>query len=135
MDGGENNAEPIYKDLSYKIVGILFDVHNEVGFGYQEKYYQRAIAQAFVQRGIPFREQLPFNLTYREQIIGRYYLDFLIDDKIILEIKRGNHFSRRNVYQVTGYLKRTGLLLAILANFTSSGVKFMRLLNLPDRQV
>jgi len=56
-------------------------------------------------------------------------LDFLIEDKIILEVKKGNYFSRRNINQVKGYLKATSMKLAILVNFTTKGVKFFRVLN------
>jgi len=57
-------------------------------------------------------------------------IDFLVEDKILVEIKKGNYFSKKNIEQVYAYLKATGLKLAILANFTSTGVKFRRILNL-----
>ena len=119
----------IYKELSYKIVGILFEVYNDLGYGYQEKYYERAIAKYFIAAKIKFKQQVPYLIRAKGEIIGRYYLDFFIEDKIILEIKKGNYFSKRNIDQVKGYLKVTGMKLAILANFTSSGVKFFRVLN------
>lgn len=60
---------------------------------------------------------------------SRNYLDFLVEDKIVLEIKKGNYYSKKNIEQVKQYLKVTNLKLAILANFTPSGVKFLRVLN------
>lgn len=120
----------IYKELSYKIVGILFEVYNNLGYGYQEKYYVKAIAKCFEDASINFRQQAPYNISFHGEIIGRYYLDFLVDNKIVLEIKKGNYFSKQNMDQVKAYLKVTGMKLAILANFTSSGVKFLRVLNL-----
>jgi hypothetical protein len=74
--------------------------------------------------------QFPFQLAYKGKIIGKFYLDFLVDEKIVLELKQGNYFSKRNIDQVKEYLKTTELKLAILANFTSNGVKFLRVLNL-----
>lgn len=120
----------VYKKLSYEVVGTLFEVSNELGHGYQEKYYQRAIEKSFTDNNVKFKKQVPFNIIFKGKNIGRYYLDFIIEDRIVLEIKRGNHFAKRNIGQVNGYLKSTGLKLAILANFTSDGVKFMRLLNI-----
>ena len=120
----------IYKELSYKVVGILFEVYNELGFGYQEKYYEKAIEKCFFKEKISFKRQAPFNLKFKDEIVGKYYLDFLIENKIVLEIKKGNYFPKRNINQVKEYLKVTGLKLAILANFTSDGVKFLRILNL-----
>ena len=120
----------IYKELSYKIVGILFEVYNELGYGYQEKYYERAIEKYFIVEKIRYARQLPCKIIVKGEAIGRYYLDFLVEDKIVLEIKKGNYFSKSNIEQVKGYLKATNTKLAILANFTSSGVKFIRVLNL-----
>lgn len=124
-----NEEKVIYKELSYKIMGIFFEVYNELGYGYQEKYYERAIEKYFKDGKIKFKRQALFNIAVKGEIIGRYFLDFLVEDKIVLEIKKGNHFSKRNMEQVKGYLKATDMKLAILANFTSRGVKFFRVLN------
>lgn len=123
------NNKVIYKELSYKIIGILFEVYNDLGYGYQEKHYEIAITKYLISAKINFKRQAPYLIKAKGEIIGRYYLDFLLEDKIVLEIKKGNYFSRRNIEQVKGYLKVTGMKLGILANFTSSGVKFFRVLN------
>ena len=125
-----NRIDLVYPELSYKVVGILFSVFNEVGYGYQEKYYQRAIAQALQESGIKFKEQVSAPLEFRGKIIGRYFVDFLIDDKIVLEIKRGDRFLKTNIDQVYAYLKRFNLKLGILINFTKSGLKFKRIVNI-----
>ena len=119
----------IYKELSYLLVGILFDIYNELGYGYQEKHYERAIGKELARRKVPYKCQLCCRLKLRGEEIGKYYFDFLVDDKIVLEIKRGNYFSRKNISQVKGYLKAMNLQLGILANFTESGIEFMRILN------
>jgi GxxExxY protein len=129
MQGGQNIEKVIYKELSYQIIGILFDVYNELGYGYQEKYYEKAIEKYFIVNNIKFTRQAPYIIRVKGEIIGRYYIDFLVENKIVLEIKRGNYFSRRNIEQVKGYLKATGMKLAIIACFTSNGVKFFRALN------
>lgn len=118
----------IYKELSYKIVRILFDVYNDLGYGYQEKYYERALDKYFTANKLKFKRQVPFKIAVKGEVIGKYYLDFLIEDKVIVEIKKGNYFARRNIEQVKAYLKITGMNLAILANFTPSGVKIFRVL-------
>jgi len=68
-------------------------------------------------------------LIFKGKVIGKVYLDFLVDDKIVLEIKRGYYYSKKNMEQVLNYLKMTNKKLAILANFTPKGVKFIRILN------
>ncbi len=119
----------IHKELSYKIVGILFEVYNELGYGYKEKFYEKALMVALNEQKIKFETQVPFALKFKNKIIGRNYLDFLIEGKVILEIKKGKHFSRGNLDQVKQYLKITNLQLAILANFTPDGIKYIRVLN------
>ena len=120
----------IYPELSYKIIGILFEIFNNLGPGYQEKYYQRAIFSAFKKQNIHFQEQVLIPLIYLDKKIGEYFLDFVVDDKIVLEIKKGDRFSRKDIEQIYGYLKAKKFKLGLLANFTNHGVKFKRILNL-----
>jgi GxxExxY protein len=122
-------TEIIHKELSYEIVGVLFEVYNDLGYGHKEIYYERAIAAGFEDRKIPYKRQVPYKLMFKDKEIGRYFLDFLVDGKIVLEIKRGNYFGKKNIEQVFNYLKVTNLKLAILANFTPNGVKFIRIVN------
>jgi len=127
---GEAEDKIIYKELSYEIIGVLFEVYNELGYGHPERYYYRAIEKGFKIKDLKCRGQAPYKLVFKGEIIGRYYLDFVVEDKIVLEIKKGSHYSKRNIEQVKGYLKATNMKLAILANFTSKGVKYLRLLNI-----
>ena len=120
----------VYPELSYKIVGCAFDVHNSIGSGHLEKYYQRALAEAFSKQNLNFSQQVDFPLKYKEKIIGRNFLDFLVDNKIVVEIKKGEHFSKTNIDQVMEYLKLSNLQLAILINFGVQGVASKRIINL-----
>ena len=130
MEGGEKEDKVVYRDLSYKLMGVIFEVFNDLGYGYQEKYYQKALETALKKVNINFKSQSPFKIQYKNEIIGRYFVDFIIEDKIVLEIKKGNYYSKKNFEQVNAYLKVTGFKLAILANFTQDGIKFKRLLNI-----
>ena len=120
----------LYPELSYKIIGILFEVFNELGYKYQEKYYQRAIGESLRNIKLPFKEQVHVPIKFRDANIGRYIVDFLIDNKIALEIKRGDYFSRSDIIQILAYLKTTKLKLGILARFSSKGLKFKRIINI-----
>lgn len=119
----------IYKELSYKIVGILFDVYNELGYGYQEKYYDDAVAKALGLEHIGFKRQVTYNIKYKDNVIGQARLDYLIEEKIVLELKVGKYFTKQSFNQVKGYLKATNKKLAIMAIFTFKGVRFIRILN------
>jgi GxxExxY protein len=122
----------IYKEISYQIVGVMFNVYNELGYGYQEKYYQKAIERALDELGINYRKQVPFKIVFKGKEIGLYYLDFLIYDKVVVELKVGKKFAKRDFDQVTGYLHATNRKLALLVNFTPLGVKFLRVINFND---
>lgn len=119
----------IYPDESYKIVGMLFDVYNELGPGHHEQYYQRATEAELKNAGLVYKSQFYVPLLYKDKVVGREYFDFLIEDKIILEIKKGDRFSHKHIEQVSQYLKTSGYKLAILANFGNNGVTFKRIVN------
>ncbi len=120
----------IYPELCYQIIGILFTVWTKLSFGHKESFYQKAVVEEFKNNKIKFKEQLPVKISYREKIIGIYYFDFLIEDKIILEIKVRNYFSQKDIKQLYSYLKAKQLKLGLISHFTKSGVKFKRVVNL-----
>jgi len=120
----------IYKELSYEIVGAVFEVFKEIGYGFKERYYEDAIAKEFTKRGIKYKRQIQYKLMYKDEALGIQQFDFLVEDKIIVELKRGDYYSKNNMTQVIQYLKTSKLKLAILVNITSQGAKFKRVLNL-----
>ncbi|HWR00082.1 MAG TPA: GxxExxY protein [Candidatus Methylomirabilis sp.] len=122
----------VYPELSYRVVGALFDVFNDIGYGHRERIYQRAVANRLRELNIPSKEQLPTNVVFHGLPTGNHYLDFLIDEKLVLELKQGHRIQRIAIDQVNGYLRSTKLALGIIATFMPHGVTFMRLLNLPD---
>ena len=125
------NNKLIYPELSYEIVGILFKIHNELGNKYQEKYYQRALAIELENQKIKFKKELPVNLMYENKKIGMYYLDFLIENKIVLEIKAIDKFRVTDFKQISGYLKCKNIKLGILVNFRPKKLTYKRIIN-PD---
>lgn len=119
----------IYPELSYKIVGVCFKVHSELGNKYQEKHYQRAVELELAENKIKFDKELKIDLKYKGQKIGRYFLDFLVEDKIVLELKVQKDLFLRDIKQVLGYLKSNDLKLGILVNFGKENLTFKRIIN------
>jgi GxxExxY protein len=119
----------VFPELSFKIIGCAYEVFNALGYGHAEKYYQRALALEFKRNNLKFTEQVYTPLRFKGEVIGRLYLDFLVDDKIIVEIKKTGSFSIRNIDQVHEYLLSTGLHLAIIINFTATGIVSKRVVN------
>ncbi len=120
----------IYPELCYQIVGILYDVFNEIGSGHRELVYQRSLEKAFKENKIKFKSQVYAPITYKDEIVGKNYLDFLIEDKIVLEIKKDTIFRKPFINQVYSYLKAKNLQLGIVANFTREGIRFKRIVNI-----
>lgn len=119
----------IESELSYKIIGLAFEVFNDLGYGMSEKYYQRAFAGLLEENKIPFQKEQYVKLLYHEKPIGSYFLDFVIDKKIVVELKIRPRLGYVHIKQVMGYLKSTGYKLAILIYFTRDGVKYRRIIN------
>ena len=119
----------VYPELSYSIIGCAYEVWDELGPGHLEKMYQKAMAIAFRNRKITFQEQVHYSLKFKSEIIGKGFLDFLVEDKIIVELKKDGHFSKTHIEQVLEYLKLSHIKLAILINFTTEGVKSKRIVN------
>jgi GxxExxY protein len=119
----------LYPELSFKIVGCAFEVHNAMGFGFKESIYQKALSLALKEKGLSFKEQVCFEIKFKEQVLAKRFFDFIIDDKIIVEIKRDDKFSKANIDQTIEYLRTSDLKLAILINFGKEGVVSKRLIN------
>ncbi|MFC1787830.1 GxxExxY protein [Patescibacteria group bacterium] len=126
----DNKKQFVHSKLSYQINGILFEVFNTLGPGLKERTYQRAIAAGLKNAGLKFSEEVYFPTRFQGEVVGSYYFDFIINDKIILELKVGDYFSRTNLQQVHNYLLQSGLQLGIIANFTHNGVKVKRVVNI-----
>ena len=123
------NDKVIEKELSYKIVGILFEAHTQLGGKFPEKVYQKAVEKLLIRERLNYKKELPVNLTFEGDKIGQYFLDFLIEEKVVLELKAVTRFRPEDFKQVLYYLKATNLELGILANFKSSKLSYKRILN------
>ena len=111
-------ADIIYKQESYAIVGTLFDVYNQLGSGFSEIVYKDALELEFNSRNIPFQREREYSVSYKGTILPhKFYADFVIFNKIILEIKSADNIHDRHIAQCINYLKVSGNKLAILANF------------------
>lgn len=119
----------VYPELSYQLVAVLFKVHNHLGSYFQEKYYQRAIEIELNKQKIPYKREYMVDIKYEGDKLGRYFIDFVIEDKIALEIKSADYFKKTFVAQVLAYLVASKLKLGIIANFNSDRLLTKRLIN------
>jgi GxxExxY protein len=108
----------LYKDESYVIVGVLFEAYNNLGSGFSEIVYKDAIEYEFKKLNIPFQREKEFSVSYKEIILKhKFYADFVVFDKIILEIKSVENIHDKHIAQCLNYLKVSDCKLAIIANF------------------
>ena len=111
-------VEVVLKEESYKIVGACFEVYNAMGCGFLEAVYQECLSIEFSNQAIPFKAQVPLELSYKDQLLQQKYIpDFICFDKVILEIKALKDLCDEHRAQVHNYLKATGYRLGLLVNF------------------
>ncbi len=120
------NTKLIYPELSYQTMGILFDVHNELGNKYQEKHYQRAIEIKLKSLGVTYDREVMTKIKFKNEDLGKFFIDFVIDNKLILETKKIWRISDDEIRQVLRYLESTGLKLGIIANFSHRDLEYRR---------
>jgi GxxExxY protein len=110
-------VEILFKELSYAVVGAAMEVHRTLGPGFLEAVYQAALAHELALRGIPFEQQVRLPVRYKSILVGEYTADFVIESKIILELKAVTEIHDAYRAQTIHYLTATGCELAILLNF------------------
>src|SRR4051812_26045783 len=90
----------ILPDLSYKIVGVLLKVYGELGYGLYEKTYQNAVAVGLIQAPLKYTEQLYAPVIFGGKVVGKNYLDFVVEGKVAVELKRGDKFVKAHIDQL-----------------------------------
>ena len=122
----------VYPELSYKIVGCAFEVFKSLGLGHPEKVYQKAMAILFEEKKISFTKEEYMPIKFRDKLLRKQFIDFVVEDKIVVELKKQFHFSKAHIDQTTYYMQEKNIKLAILINFGKEGVTFKRLVNVNE---
>ena len=122
-------AEILYKEECYKIMGILFEVHNNLGRGFSEIVYKDALEYEFKNSLIQFEREREYAVRYKDITLKhKFYADFIVYDKIILEIKVCKSLNEDHLQQCLNYLKVSKNKLAILVNFNSDLLEYKRII-------
>lgn len=107
----------LYEKLTYQVRGAVFDVHKALGSGHKESVYHNALVEALKKRGIAFAEEKSIPIKYDGVAVGVYRPDFVIDDKIVVEIKAVSFLSKNCLEQMQHYLQGSHYRLGLLVNF------------------
>jgi GxxExxY protein len=122
-----------HRDLTERIIGIFYDVYNELGYGFLESTYAGAMMIALGQSGLIPAREVPVPVWFRGQEIGRYFADILVNGQILLELKAARTLDRAHEAQLLHYLRATEIEVGLLLNF-GQRLQFRRLLFDNDRK-
>jgi len=123
------SSEIIFKEESYKIIGLCMKVHSILGPGFKEIVYKDALELEFIRNNIPYKREISFKIEYLNQILRHGFdADFLVYGSIILEAKSAVQFHYENYRETLNYLKASHVKLGLLVNFGEPSLKFRRIL-------
>ncbi len=121
----------IFKEESYKIIGICMNIHSTLGNGFLEAVYCEVLEKEFIKNNIPYQREVKLDLFFNgEKLDKKYKADFICFDNIILEIKAVSFIHENFTKQILNYLKATDKKLGLLINFGEKSLKYKRIINL-----
>ncbi len=123
----------LHKEISNKIIKAFYIVYNELGYGFLEKVYENAMLLELRKMNLSCEKQKPIKVYYDKKIIGEYFADIIVDDKIIIELKAAENICQEHEMQVINYLKATNIEVGLLLNFGKEP-KFKRKIFTNDRK-
>ena len=117
----------LHEDLTAKVLEACFEVTKELGAGFLESVYEKALVMALRQKGLDVKEQYPLNVTFRGHVVGEFYADILLEGKVIIELKTARALTPDHQAQLINYLNATGIEVGLLVNFGNPRLEYKRL--------
>jgi GxxExxY protein len=116
----------LYGDLTHDIIGAAMEVHRILGHGFLEAVYEQALAIEFDDREIPYERQRRLQVSYKKRVAGDYVADFVVDGKVIVELKAVKKLTEVHEAQLINYLRATDIRVGLMLNFGEPSLKFTR---------
>lgn len=113
-------SEYRHSELTEKIIAAVYAVHNDLGFGFVEKVYKNAMLIELADAGFSCSAEVPMRAFYRQQLVGEFFADIVVDNKVIVETKAVSKIDPAHEVQLVNYLKASGLRVGLLVNFGTS---------------
>ncbi|MGZ4033756.1 MAG: GxxExxY protein [Bacteroidia bacterium] len=104
-------------DITDKIIKAFYNVYNTLGYGFLERVYENALFNELTDMGLNCERQKPIDVFYKEEKVGSYFADIIVEDKIILELKAAAGIAEEHEFQLINYLKATEIEIGLLLNF------------------
>jgi GxxExxY protein len=117
----------LHEKTTQKIIGAAFEVHDQLGYGFLERVYQRSLQVELLRRGAVAEVEKPIQVHYKGIVVGDYDADVLVDGCVVVEIKVAPQYDKRDEAQLLNELKATGLKVGMLLNFGSTKLEYKRL--------
>jgi len=132
----QDNKKLLEAELCYKIRGAVFNMANKYGKGLKEQIYQKALEEEFIKQGLKFESQKRINIYSldTDKLLGFYTPDFLVEDKVIIEIKSNEFTTKRDIEQQRSYLRASIYEIAYLVNFGTQKLDIRRSIYTNDRK-
>lgn len=124
----------LHKSITDAILKVYYDVYNELGYGFLEKVHQNAMYFELKSQGYKVEAQKQIKVYFKKQLVGEYYADLLVEDKVIIELKATELIMNVHVAQIMNYLKATPIEVGLLLNFGEEP-EFKRLIYTNDRKI
>lgn len=118
--------EFLHKDLTHAIIGAAMTAHRILGGGFFESVYCEALAYEFRLLGIAFEREVRLLVRYKDIVAGEFRADFIVDDKVVVEIKAISALTKTDEAQIINYLKATGKRVGLLLNFGKASLEYRR---------
>jgi GxxExxY protein len=106
-----------HDDLTQKIIGVFYDVYNELGSGFLESVYRKSMRMALTQAGLMVQSEVPVPVSFRGELVGIFRADLIVQDVVLIELKACEALAREHESQTLNYLKATAIEVALLMNF------------------
>jgi GxxExxY protein len=107
----------LHSDLTSEILSCFYKVYNKLGYGFLEKVYENAMKIELESKGLLVEKQKPIAVFYNEHLVGEYFADLIVDNKVILELKASEFIRDEHEFQLINYLKATEIEVGLLLNF------------------
>ena len=122
-----NNKKLLHEETTQRIIGAAFEVHDQLGYGFLERVYQRALQVELLRRGAIAEIEKRIQIRYKGIVVGDYDADVLVDGCVVVEIKVAPQYDKRDEAQLLNELKATSLKVGMLLNFGRTKLEYKRL--------
>ena len=123
-----------HEEVTHKIIGAAYKVYNQLGFGFLESIYQKAMTIELDKHGLKVESEVPLTVYYDAQVVGNFNVDLFVENVVLIELKSVRNLAKSHEVQLVNYLNGLRKEIGLLINFGVSGVEVKRKFRKPDTE-